>query len=302
MGVIISDRSTNSLQVEINGLGKPANEYYNFRAQIFTYSGAFAGEINWTSSGTGNLTRNTFYGLTSKSTYTIRAYVQSLASSSEIYWGEASGTTLAEQPPPDTTPPTITYQGATGIGLLRLEFTASDSGSGLSYFATYVGSANGDINTLQSKHYLSASDTYAEWTTDGYGNNLVVGAWYWVRVRAYDNNNNSSVLDYRIQFKRIRPNDWTWSVTMTSGQPVNITANEWNNFTTRINQFRFYMGLSNYTFTSVSSGYDIFAYQVNEAVNAINPMVTNPLSTQVSGGTAAASFMNLLRDRLNSIQ
>lgn len=205
---------------------------------------------------------------------------------------------------PDTIAPTITYQSATGIGLLRLGWSAYDNtgGSGLSYYRTYIGTPNGDVNTLVAKETLSVGATSTEWTLDANNNALQVNMWYWVGVRVYDVAGNSSLLTYRIQFKRQIPGEWDWGLTFISGQSINLTASKWNDFTFRINQFRFYMGLTNYLFTTVYRGNPIYAWQINEAVNTINSMVSTKLTSQVSGGNALASFIDLLETRLNSIQ
>jgi hypothetical protein len=114
-----------------------------------------------------------------------------------------------------------------------------------------------------------------------------------------------------------RPNNWAWSYNISSGQNVYqingkdiiiMPATEWNNFTTRINQFRVYKGLSNYAFTTVSSGTTFTRTIINEALTAIRNM-----STHFTGGNAVpsnrivgqeilvASYYQQMRDALNSI-
>jgi len=113
-----------------------------------------------------------------------------------------------------------------------------------------------------------------------------------------------------------RPSDWAWTTTIASGQPCYstynsggkayiavITAVEWNDFTTRINDFRVYKELSTYSFTTASSGGAFYASIINEARTAINDMspptsVPGPAS---SGGIVTAYILNRLKDALNSI-
>ena len=101
-----------------------------------------------------------------------------------------------------------------------------------------------------------------------------------------------------------RPNNWVWVSNVSSGATINITANSWNSFTARINEFRAYKGMSNYSFTTISSGWLIYAYIVNQAVFAITQM-SPPLSAPSSvnsGSSITAYFFNRLKDSLNSIQ
>lgn len=101
-----------------------------------------------------------------------------------------------------------------------------------------------------------------------------------------------------------RPSDWGWYSTIKSGSEINITAREWNDFTSRINAFREYDGLSDYNFTYVRSGVTpISAAICNEARSAISPISgrgTLP-SRVVSNSPLTASFFNGLMNALNSV-
>ena len=100
-----------------------------------------------------------------------------------------------------------------------------------------------------------------------------------------------------------RPNNWSWDSTIESGSAIAITAVEWNNFCTRINEFREYVGLSSYSFTTVRSGTTISATIVNQARTAISAISGHGIlpSAAVSGGAITASFFNTLVSALNSI-
>lgn len=114
-----------------------------------------------------------------------------------------------------------------------------------------------------------------------------------------------------------RPNNWAWSYSMVSGGNVYqssyntstgvLTAyimpyTEWNNFTARINDFRTYKGLTQYAFTQATSGSGVTPAIVNQAIDAINPMleVANRISNVTAGDISASTF-NTMRDRLNSL-
>lgn len=111
----------------------------------------------------------------------------------------------------------------------------------------------------------------------------------------------------------VRPNNWSWSYSITSGGAVydtiisgNIiyayimTAIEWNNFCTRINEFRIYKGLLNYSFTTVASENNCTHTIINQAISAINELGFT-MSSLNSGVDIPASAFTQMRDNLNSI-
>jgi hypothetical protein len=104
-----------------------------------------------------------------------------------------------------------------------------------------------------------------------------------------------------------RPSNWSW-VSLVSSRATNpnstyngviplaiVNASEWNDFTTRINQFRTYKGLGMATFTSASSGGAFTPTMYSQAVNAISPMAT----VNQTGGFY--SKLVALKNALNSI-
>lgn len=100
-----------------------------------------------------------------------------------------------------------------------------------------------------------------------------------------------------------RPSDWTWYSTIASGKEINISAVEWNNFCSRINEFREYAGLSSYNFTTVYPDDEISANIVNQARTAISAIIgTDTLPSAVkSKDPITASFFLSLSDALNII-
>lgn len=118
---------------------------------------------------------------------------------------------------------------------------------------------------------------------------------------------NGTQIDY-YPFKTLaasvsRPSDWAWYSAIVSGGAVGLSALEWNDFCARINEFRVYAGLSEYSFTVVSKGTAISASICNQArtaISAISGHGTLP-SAAVSGGPMYASFFNGLKDALNAI-
>jgi len=112
-----------------------------------------------------------------------------------------------------------------------------------------------------------------------------------------------------------RPSNWEWTTSIVQGGNIYqtdlsnrifyiITASEWNNFTSKINAFRIYKGLSNYNFTTVVSGTTMTKEIINEAITAITAITgrtINPPTTLVTGDVInKASLYTGLRDSLNS--
>lgn len=102
----------------------------------------------------------------------------------------------------------------------------------------------------------------------------------------------------------VRPSNWSWSFTVSPGQPIQITADEFNNFLDRINEFREYVGLPSYgAFERAYRGNKITANIVKHAVwaiGAMNPPTSTP-SSPSAGDMITASFFNGLQNSLNSI-
>lgn len=100
-----------------------------------------------------------------------------------------------------------------------------------------------------------------------------------------------------------RPDNWSWRSGIYSGAPIAITASEYNAFTGRINEFRAYCGLPDYSFTRVSSGDIIRAYLLGEcydAISAMDPAISPPYPP-AAGDTITAIYFNRMMNALNSI-
>ncbi|MDR1914731.1 MAG: hypothetical protein LBQ68_09670 [Clostridiales bacterium] len=94
-----------------------------------------------------------------------------------------------------------------------------------------------------------------------------------------------------------RPNDWDWQDPIVAGKDVYLRSGTWNSFCSRINEFRRYCGLSDYSFSSVGSGTVISADIVNQAVEAIKDISGyGTYAYYVETGTPMyADFFNTLR-------
>lgn len=75
-----------------------------------------------------------------------------------------------------------------------------------------------------------------------------------------------------------RPSNWAWTTTIAPGAAVPlyggilapVTAAEWNAFCARINEFRVYSGLSEWSFTVVTPGTGMVSDILAEAIVAIS--------------------------------
>ena len=100
-----------------------------------------------------------------------------------------------------------------------------------------------------------------------------------------------------------KPDTFSWTYAKTQGGGFNLTATEWNNFTSRINEEREYLGLSAYSFTKAVKGNDFTASMYNQAVNAIKGMgggAGGYIYTVSKGDSVTAYHLNQIVAELNS--
>lgn len=103
-----------------------------------------------------------------------------------------------------------------------------------------------------------------------------------------------------------RPDNWTWKTAIKLGDTISYTstgfhpvsADEWNDFTTRVNEFRAYKELGDYSFTQVKSG-DAFNQKIyKQAVEAISDMAyVKPVEYVLH-----PNIFTVLSDALNAIE
>lgn len=242
----------------------------------------------------GSSTTTFFTGLSEWTYYTITV--------SAINGNGTGGYNYDSERTIDSIAPVISSLSIDGAGRVQVAFSAYDAGSGLrgSNSSYYVEISNPNGTSYGNGLYQDA--TYRVFTEDAFGNEFIHDAFYTVRVTAIDKETNASATTIRVQFKRTRPVDWSWINAKTSGQTIYFPATEWTAFCNRVNAFRQFKNLGNYSFTTVYSGNPIYAWQINEAISAVNSMITNKISTQYSGANANADVLNSLTTRLNSIQ
>lgn len=104
-----------------------------------------------------------------------------------------------------------------------------------------------------------------------------------------------------------RPENWYWRDTVSKGSTLGLTASEWNDFISRIQEFATYRGIglssSNLSAGYATKGYQMMASQaraVRSLIAQLNPPVSIP-SDVSPGSSITAAFINGLKDSLNSI-
>lgn len=176
-------------------------------------------------------------------------------------------------------------------------FTVSGVTSGDS-IRVYIRYAN-DASAKVSDVYYTASGTSFSTTytlsPDTYTANVKINNDDWIGGKTF-----TTIAD-----PSSRPADWSWSGIYMGAPVTNMTAAQWNSFTTRINEFRAYKEMSGYSFTTVVKGITpISAVIVNQARSAINeiqghgalPLAAVPGVTKIS-----AAFFSQLASALNAV-
>lgn len=97
-----------------------------------------------------------------------------------------------------------------------------------------------------------------------------------------------------------RPENWSWSGIIYPSAPFeNLTADIWNDFTARINEFRAYKSQKTYAFTRARSGVTDVSECVTEAMDAIRG--TTGHGALPSSVTIDADTWIQLADALNAV-
>lgn len=243
-----------------------------------------------------------FGGLTPDSNYVIECVIQNITGSGDITLSNSFRTG-------SSTSVSVTSIGSNfaGIAISGLQYSANqyDRFSALVYY--------GGGGYVKQHIWTSGSSTNSTSTTI---TGLESDTSYWVDVYARYAGTDYYVGDvsFTTDFQA-RPNDWNWEYNIVSGgtfysQSGKIAylmrAAHWNSFTSRINEFRDYVGFSNYSFTTATTSTTPAGVRlcINQAIDAINPMlsVANRMTSISSGGAVSAQIFINLRNRLNSIQ
>lgn len=105
----------------------------------------------------------------------------------------------------------------------------------------------------------------------------------------------------------VRPDDWAWanvaagaSVPTYNDKLAPVSADEWNSFCARINEFRAYKSMSDYAFTTLTAGTSFSAAIAREAITAIDA-ISGAGTTPTQIRPLQAAFWLDLAAALNAI-
>lgn len=261
------------------------------------------------------------YNVTAGTTYYV--WVRGLSGSS------SGDVTLCIEPPVDT------WTLVTGaFGTISSEASASftlGTNQMRRYSVSFKNSGSANFFAMGSEDtwgYLSTTTGFdntngmptsylAEDGTSGPGDNFAItynvtaGTTYYIWVcESYGESTGTIELYVQPPEKAVvRPSNFSWTYAKVQGGTFNLTATEWNNFTSRINAFRNYWddahgtSLSDYSFTRAYSGNNFTAAMYNQARIAIQAMsgYGTYIPTVTKGQQITAYMMNVLVSELNSI-
>ena len=270
----VTNRTSSSITVQAQDLQFEDSFYAYFRFRINGGS--------WIQTSSKS---RTFSGLSSNTTYSFDCETQIEQDRDTNIWfnvGSTSGTTLYPVP----SSPTIIFidKSETTIAV------KTDDAEGVDEYKWYldgVFQGTAPVGSIAQFQNLSSGTTYT------------------IGCEACNQSGCSGMTTRNITTDAPipRPNNWSWFTAKVQGNNFQLTANEWNSFTSRINSFRNYKGMSTVSFTSAVSNADFTASMFNIAATAIdgmNPSTSIPAFVSV-GDDVTAFGLNRLRDSLNSI-
>lgn len=181
-------------------------------------------------------------------------------------------------------------------------YTVSDSDT---YGYLSLSTATFNSSTGAPSSSLKSNDDSGDGSNFKFTYDVTAGTTYYVWVKGYGGASVSSLQLCVEPPEEVaeRPNNFAWTYAKTQGGDFNLTASEWNALTSRINAFRAYKNLSNYSFTTAYYDDDFTATIYNQARLAIQGIsgYGTYIPTVVSGQDITAYMMNTLVSELNAI-
>lgn len=180
--------------------------------------------------------------------------------------------------------------------------SATDTESGFEHAVLFMSGPN-QTSPRNQMFVTYAAQSSSNLTVDGNGAAIAPQSLYYFHWEAYDvKGNKTTTSAVEVETTLPRPVNFDWDPVIVSGASFNMTAIQWQSFTIRINQFRDYIGLPQYSFSVPVVGFQFAAGHYNEARNAIFGMNGNIPPYRDPGETVLASDLNGLTTALNAIQ
>lgn len=282
----------NSIEWMISELTYPDYQYSNFRLEVWTENDVLVTSQNWTSNTGQPYTLRVVSGLQPGQFYIAKAWIRYLQQPQE-YVGSAVYSTREGTPTPTVpdSPSSITVTPSTAEeGRLYVSWGSATRAT--DYLVTLYDGSGGYIKDVATTN------------NDTTFNGLTAGGKYYVKVvprNSYGNGSSITSITVTMPIIKVRPGNWSWDSTKSSGASLNITASEWNRFLNKIDAFRKdYKGLPGGSYTYASQGTRITAARYNQARSAIASMGAVPPAVS-AGNKIYASEFNQIRDYLNAI-
>ncbi len=259
----------------MSSLQEPSNEY----TWIRMFDGA-----SWYSMSTSSSTTcyGTISGLSPGTLYSVEGWAK---------WGVTAyhiGTVSVRTDYPPTPTLAIPTRNYANTSETTLSVSLSHSVSGVTFRAR--------VDDSPFQENTSGNFTFTGFSA---GSNHTLG--YQAVKSGY---NDSSWGEYNFTTdSHTRPSNWSWWSNVAQGADVNMGAQEWNSFTSRINSFRDYKYMDPAYFSNVSSGGYIWGSHPNQAIDAIaamNPSVALPAKVYSDYALTAAMYIGL-KNSLNSV-
>lgn len=130
---------------------------------------------------------------------------------------------------------------------------------------------------LNARNIYRSSSDISNFTLPDLTNGEVYRTRIWVTGRSQEQGFDYCIYSFKSNWESFkygldRPLPWFWTDLNGSGEQFNLSAEEWNNFTTRINEFRAFKDLEPVSFDTAITGEKLTAIMFLQASNAINEM------------------------------
>lgn len=266
--VSVIDTTKSSITWKVSSLGYKANTYDYFEISIS--GGGSKWTETWLSNNTTYDTQIKVSGLDSGTTYTgsVTAYYNS----KPFPCGSASGTTEE-----DIDPPKIYNISISSVTTTSFYYGISSYGE--DYFNIIV-----TVRSTGEEVYSKSKTTIRTGTVSS----LKPNTEYKISVSAL--NNGGSAFDYAFVTTNKQPT-FSWTISPISGNNFTITASDWKELQTVVNEIRKIKGLSAYSFTVPLKGDIFYASYFNEVRSALNSIsgISDLPKAVSSGDTCKAS-------------